>query len=232
MKGFIINIIVFLSTSQVFCQTSKEIELIEFNQSACDKTSDPYRLKSRIISLSHKSDTLQIEIGFAATCCIDYVPKIKFLADTLFFSYDAKDEDGGCFCICCYSFIHKIKGIPSKNIIVKLYEEVIELSDEKYKTFPPTYTIVRGDTVNIKDKYGLKQGTWVNEISFTRYKNDRILSWGRFYENGKVQNEHDLKTDIYREFHPNGKLKMKCNKTPGQGLTNCQQWYESGKEKF
>jgi len=225
-------IISVLFVGQVLGQKTEVVELIEFSQSACDRSSDPYRLKPRIVSLKQLTDTLTIEISFAATCCLDYTPEVKYSADTLYFSYIAKDEGDACSCICCYSFNHKIKGINATDIIVKLYNQVIELSNEKYKTFAPSYSILNGDTINRTDKYNLKQGLWINESKFKKYKDDRIITWGSLYNNGRMQNQYDLKTDTYREYHQNGKLKMKCYGKANSDLTNCQQWYKNGKLKY
>ena len=230
MKVLIGHLIIsVLLAGQVLGQKTKDVELIEFNQSACDKSSDPYRIQPRIISLKHLTDTLLIEIGFAATCCLEYIPKIKYSADTLYFSYLAKDEGDACFCICCYSFKHKIKGIDNTKFIVKLYDQTIKLSSEKYRTFSPTYSIVKGDTINRIDKYNQKQGLWISESNFKKYKDDRIIAWGHLYNDKKIQEEYDSKTDTYREYYPNGRLKLKCNGKAASDYTNCQQWDKNGK---
>jgi hypothetical protein len=231
----LISIVLLLSFGQVIGQKNKAIEVVEFNQSTCDQTLDPYRLKSRIVSLSRKLDTLQIEIAFAATCCLAYLPKIKYQSDTLYFSYEAKNEDEACFCICCYSFSHKVKGITSKNVTVKLFHKVIELSNEKYNTVFPTYIIVHGDTVNAKDKFGLKQGIWLTKNSlnnsFIKYLNDKIQTWGQLYENGKIQDEYDTNSKIYRAFYRNGQLKKECYKNMDGSFRDCKQWSEAGQVK-
>src|SRR5207344_1512589 len=96
MKILIRYFIIILSIGNVFGQETEKIELINYNQSVCDETSDPYRLKPRIISLTHNKDTLDIDIGFATTCCLEYIPQIKYTADTLYINYKIKDESSAC----------------------------------------------------------------------------------------------------------------------------------------
>jgi len=190
-------------------------------------------------------------------CCHEYIPSIKYTSDTLYISYEAKNEGEDCAaCICCYSFIHKIKGITSSNLTVKLYDRVIELSDEKYWTFPPTFVIVKGDTVNRKDKYGLKQGIWIDDdaiqkieadtlapkdyslkrihwaeqsVMFLRYTDERFFTSGRLYLNLKVRDEYNPKTGIRQEFYRNGMIKKECHDAEG-GQQKCRQWERNGRE--
>jgi len=215
VKALIRHLLIILSIGQVFGQKTDSVKVIEYSQSACDRTSDPDRLKPRIISLEHHADTLNIEIGFATTCCLEYIPNVKYSADTLYISYKVKDEGEACMCICCYSFNHKIKGINTPKLTVKLYDQVIELSNEKYWTYEPTFTILNGDTVNRKDKYGLKQWIWITTSdNFIKYKDDRI----------------DKRGKIHREFYGNGKIKKQCYKTSDGEILYCRQWTRSGRE--
>lgn len=229
MKLLIGHLITILFIGQVFGQKTDRVRLVESNQSACDQTSDAYRIKARIVSLEHLNDTLAIEIGFAATCCLEYIPNIKYTADTLYISYSTKGN--ACSCICCYSFSHKLKGVKSSKLTVKLYSEIIELSTEKYRTYSPTYTLIKGDTINLKDKYGLKQGIWTTAgSSFMKYEDDIISQWGHIYNDLKIKDEYDTKTKIFREFHANGKISKECYKTDDGNLIDCRQWRLNGDE--
>lgn len=260
MKTLIAHLIIILSIGQAFGQIPDRVELIEYSQSTCDRTSDPYRLKPRIISIEHNSDTLAIDVGFAATCCLEYLPNIKYVSDTLYISYRAKDEGEACACICCYSFNHKIKGINRTNLTVKLFDRVIELSNEKYWTYEPVFTIIEGDTLNRKDKYGLRQGIWTDpkakfskqiegsykvdkfgnhnrekkkgskySVSFQRYKDDRLDTWGHLYMNLVVKDECDPRTKTTREYYENGQIKKECHETDGKEM-ECRQWKTNGVE--
>ena len=105
--------------------------------------------------------------------------------------------------------------MKSKTFSVKLYDRVIELSTEKYWTYEPTFKIVKGDTVDRKDKYGLKQGIWVtSEDSFQYYVNDTLRKWGK----------------VSRQFYGNGRPRQECYKTKDGELLNCRQWKRNGQE--
>lgn len=164
MRVFTVYIIlILLSVTLLQGQTIEGVELIEFSQSACDRDSNPYRMKPRIISMKQSADTLLLEIGLAATCCLDYLPNIKYLTDTLHLNFGIKNEDEACACWCCYSFNYKMRGIDASGLTVKYSNMIIELSNEKYwANYQPTFIIIEGDTLNRKDKFGFKQGIWTN----------------------------------------------------------------------
>ena len=225
MKILIRYFIIILSIGNLFGQETEKIELINYNQSVCDETSDPYRLKPRIISLKQNKDTLDIDIGFATTCCLEYIPQINYIKDTLYISYKIKDESLACSCICCYSFNHKIKGIISSKLTVKLYDQIIELSDEKYRTYEPTFTLIKNDTLNLTDKYGRKQGVWKTYgENYAKYKDGNIISSVNLFKNMKIKDEFEFTTNLFREYYKNGTLKKECYKTEKLELISCRKW--------
>ncbi|MEO8236563.1 MAG: hypothetical protein ABI576_00545 [Flavobacterium sp.] len=231
MKILFRYFIIILSIGKVSAQKTDKIELINFNQSACDETSDASRIKPRIISFKHYKDTLDIDIGFATTCCLEYIPDIKYSADTLYISYKARDENLACSCNCCYNFNHKIKGIYSSKLTVKLYDQIIELSDEKYRIYKPTFTIIKNDTINLTDKYGQKQGVWTTyRNNYGKYKDDRIVATITLFKNMRIKDEFEFRTRLLREFYKNGKLKKECYKTENLELINCRKWKKNGRE--
>lgn len=170
MRVFTVFISIMLSLELLYAQRVEGVELIEFSQSACDRESNPYRMKPRIISMKQSADTLLLEIGLAATCCLDYLPQIKYLTDTLYLNFDIKNEAEGCACWCCYSFNYKLRGIYASGLTVKYSNMIIELSNEKYwANYQPTFIIIEGDTLNRKDKFGFRQGIWTNpKASFNK----------------------------------------------------------------
>ena len=62
----------------------------------------------------------------------------------------------------------------SKEIFSK---RTIELSDEKYITYPVQFELLNGDTINYTDKYGFKQGKWIENIT----TNELIINREGFY---------------------------------------------------
>lgn len=231
MKKLIPYFIIILSIGNGFGQETEKIELLNYNQSVCDQSSDPYRLKPRIISFQQNKDTLNIDIGFATTCCLEYIPEIKYAKDTLHITYNIKDGSYACSCICCYNFHHEIKGINSSKLTVKLYDEIIELSDEKYKTYEPTFTLIKNDTINLTDKYGQKQGIWnTYGKNYGKYKDNNIIARVNLFKNMKIKEEYEYGTKLFREFYKNGKVKKECYKTEKQELINCRRWKKNGRE--
>ncbi len=230
MKKLLSLILIVLLINNVLGQESNKIELIEFNQSQCDNTSDPYRIKPRIISINHFKDTLDLEIGFAYTCCVELIPNLNYNADTLNITYNVKDGSIECSCICCYSFEHKIKGINSNNVTIKLFNQIIEISNEKYKTYTEEFKIVKKDTVNRKDKYGLKQGIWITTKSnnYMSYKDNNLIKWGELYKKMRIKTEYEGTTNLVREFYKNGQLKKQCKTI--RTTENCRYWKSNGIE--
>lgn len=74
-----------------------------------------------------------------------------------------------------------------------------------------SYNLHFGDTVNVTDNYGLKQGRWVYlgqdkvEQWFKEYKPDQVVEEGSYF-NGK-------KTGTWRRYHINGKLQRELKYT-------------------
>lgn len=238
MKTLFGHLIILLSIGQVFGQKTEGIKLIEYSQSTCDRASDPYRLKPRIISLEHHNDTLTIEVGFAMTCCIEYIPNINYSNDTLYLSYGVKDEGQGCACICCYSFNHKLKGVTSAKLTVKLYNQVIELSNEKYWTYEPVFTIVEGDTLNLKDKYGMRQGIWTDlKAGFSKLKEERhkVDRFGTSKKEWKIGTDFSASYQRYKDDrldkwgHLYKNLVIKDEYDPHTKIT--REYYDSGQIK-
>jgi hypothetical protein len=121
--------------------------------------------------------------------------KAEMKNDTLYVSLERKTEDY-CFCTCCYQSDFKLTGIKNIDVPIKFYNKVIEYSAEKYQTFPPSFKIVKRDTVNYTDKYGLKQGKWWDdEKNYRMYVNNRLSGWGRILPNGDVE-EYNARTKI------------------------------------
>jgi len=164
---------------------------VDFTPSKCDEEADVYRLRTRIINKWFEGDTLMIEIGTKATCCVDFIPNINYKNDTLVLSFEEIGDP--CECICCYQFIYHIVGLNTQAFGIKLQNEEIQLSNEKYLTYPEKFEIINDDTVNYIDKYGLKQGFWIN-------KNDTTASyWKGFAENNHWKYQESI--SYYDSLH-------------------------------
>lgn len=180
--------------------------------------------------MEQSADTLILEIGFANGCCIQFSPKINLEGDTLAISYFALDGQSACACICCYQFSHKIAGLRTDKPIIKLFNKVIEQSDEKYRTYPISYVLRFGDTVNLKDKYGLKQGIWPRSHDrFVIYTDDEIAGTGEFYKGNKIKKEYGLYSKLTREYYKNGALKKEY-RLEGRQQKVIRRWRRNGQQ--
>jgi hypothetical protein len=182
--------------------------------------------------------TLTVEIAATATCCVDFIPKVTLKNGIL--KLDLQETGEECECFCCYEFAFEVEGIKDDKIKIKFRDKDIELSNEKYLTYPIKYKILNGDTINYVNKYGLKQGKWAffgadslmntghvefNDdipVRIVHYHNDKsIKSIESKDENGNYSK--------YVEYFESGRLKKECymtkpNTSYKQGL--CKEWDE------
>lgn len=215
MKKMFLGFAIIIS-NLLYSQINNSPKLVNFIPSECDKETEVYRLRTRIIDKWYNNDTLKIEVGTSATCCVDFVPSIEFKNDTLNLIFIETGE--ACECMCCYQFIYSIIGIGKKNVNIKLNGAAVELSSEKYLTYPIEYEISNSDTINYLDKYGLKQGEWI-------FKSDSSLDYSRafakddnwifqefisYHDSLHVKNvsvNHEYKASSSNHFYENGLLK-------------------------
>lgn len=198
MKRTLISILITLLTFPIFTQN---VELVDFTYSDCDESIDVTRVNTRIVGISYVNDTLQIEVGTVALCCVDFIPSISFRNDTLNLLFE---ETGiPCECECCYQFVYSISGLNNKLIEVELQSKHIELSSDKYYTYPLQYFTYNNDTIGFKDKYGLKQGVFIfkedeENILQIHYTDDIPTKYVRTSKGGEILKEG---TDMFDVFY-------------------------------
>jgi hypothetical protein len=171
---------------------------------------------SRIVSKTVHNDTLDLTIGFSANCCIEIRPAIQYANDTLFLYNKPKEADSMgfleeviCMCDCCFEFKMQISGISDTSFVLLYGSEELKTSSDKYRTFPVRFNIHQGDTINLIDKYGFRQGVW------------RIYNQGT----NTIQKEIFYKTTFYEEdnylwiktYRPNGTLEKYTEVDPKTG---------------
>jgi len=173
--------------------------LVGFTNSACDEELDPYRLRTRIISKEFIGDTLSISIGMVGNCGVDFVPYVDNEQDTILLRVEEigiPDE-----CLCCYELNFRLYGIIDMNASVKFNSKVIISSSEMYKTYPVKYIVFKGDTTGYIDKYGLKQGVYIQEhkgMQIERHiKDDEYVKFKLRDEKGSLVLESAKLTEIY-----------------------------------
>lgn len=246
-------LIIFLFITQLTYGQTSPIKLLGFKYSACDESTLSNRLSTRIARKEIKGDVLTVDIATVATCCVDFKPIVSTKQGILYLDY--KKNGAGCDCDCYYTLTYKIKGISDKDVKIKFQNKDIELSDEKFVTFPITFEILHGDTINIVDQYGFRQGKWT-------YYGDSLMNTGylelvddvpvkliTFYPNKTIKSltsraritRRDFNGkeypdfsnyNYYVEYFESGAKKRECKSTNNaeyfKNGGQCQEWNESG----
>jgi hypothetical protein len=242
----LLTIFCFLTSVSAIGQTS----LFEFRSSTCDQEEDPSRLRTQIIRRELTNNILTVEIASTATCCVDFLPKIEMKNGILFLDFE--ETGNPCECGCCYEFVYRVSGIKNKDVEIIFRKEKIETSTEKYLTFPIQFQISKGDTVNLKDRYGLRQGKWLHQsdsLAYFIYSDDRPIRFVRLYSNKLIKSERISEKVKFRsddkdyfthgdfnrlvEYYENGKKKKECYNDKAGWMNNyekgrCKEWNEKG----
>lgn len=164
IRSICILIIIFSQTlvchsQENLSEKAQSVELINWKAETCDHTFDPYRLKNRVTRLESRDGITYITVNFSETCCADFSPAIEFRENNLMLlSYPG---DLYCFCICCFSISYEISGLPDKDFNIYFNDGKIELSDEHYATVEPTFELHKGKKINQTNKYGFREGLWI-----------------------------------------------------------------------
>lgn len=233
-------ILLYVPSYQLVAQTPQLVKLLSFENTVCDMNSDPQRLRNRIIRKSIKQDTLTIEIGAKAICCANFQPIFSFENGVLNLGIQPTGEF--CHCDCCYTFIYTIIGLPKNEFSIKFRGKDIEMSDEKYLTFPVKFDVIKGDTVNLFDKYGIRQGLHLRFDEKGRiygalvYKDDKAISGSsmiKYYQNEKKQSERKFSDSSYTDitYYENGIIKSECTVkylASGKSLEFCNEYDTNG----
>ena len=250
----LIILIVILSFTQITAQDLTP-KLVSFQPSNCNSEDAPSRLRQRIISTEYNNGNLLIEVAVVANCFIEHtIGKINVINDKLFLFYYKEEKettttvDGDTVvtiltiqadCECCFSFTYFIEGVNKEFNFYALNYEEIKHDDEKYKTYPIQFEINEdSDTINFIDKYGLKQGIWIDKeyVKNPKYKlfyvDDKIQSGLKplYYKNGMLRGEiywKDFKIIKGIHFYESGYIKRVCKTTHE---TNCVDFKESDKK--
>ena len=164
-------LIIFLLTTQLTHGQIDQIKLLDFKSSTCDEPTLLSRLRTRIVKKEIKGDVLTVDIATVETCCVTFEPIVSTNEGILYL--DVRETGAECECDCYYFLTYKIKGIKDKDVRIKFHDKDIDLSDEKFETFPIRFKILNGDTINVVDKYGFRQGKWT-------YLSDSLMSTGYF----------------------------------------------------
>lgn len=221
-----------------------KVQLLGFSASDCDDgVKNANMLRTRIIEKKISGDVLHVKIGTKETCCLGFKGVVKYYsnsnggADTLYLGLKSFGEP--CECDCYYELVYKIKVVRSPNLEIKFKGNPIETTHEKYKTYPVRYKLLGNDTINLVDKYGLRQGIWIfDSTKITRYfsfLNDIWIRQVYLFDSGKIRKEQRKEFGNWNyqvEYFESGEKKFECyNDRPGESFRqgSCKGWDVDGK---
>jgi hypothetical protein len=152
--------------------------------------------------------------------------------DTLILQYDYKTVTSVEFgdtvevffitmCDCPLKFHFEISNLPKKKYLIKLNDELLSYSINRFVQFPVKYDIKGVDTINYSDRYGLRQGFWIDidtiyMIKFEGFYKDDDLTNGiryRFRNDSTVEYKETFYSSdsvLIEQFDINGKLIKSC----------------------
>lgn len=178
----VLNAFVLLLIGLNVYQTNAQIQLIGYTPSKCNESIPAYLVQNRVISKTISNDTFNLHIGFSENCCIEFDPLAHYKNDTLFIAPYKKPPSILCDCNCCYELVLHFSGITDTSLHVSYRNEVLPVTQHPYPTQPISFEIFEGDTVNMRNIYGFKEGEWILFYDSTN------LVKTRAYHDGKASN--------------------------------------------
>jgi len=218
---YILFLVIFTSTFSY----SQKIRIIDYTLSECEDNNQ-CTVQPRIIYESYINDTLEVAFNIIENCEGIYDLKTEYRNDTLFINYESGRFDTTYFkdgqevfeisvgeCDCCFEFTLKLKNKKPSNYI--LDGKTMYLFENKYKLFDIYYKVVNGDTINLIDKYGRKQGKWYSQNTnlFKSYRiwKDNIPIYyisEDYYNTGEIRSKQITELrDRYIEYFKDGSIK-------------------------
>ena len=234
MKTLFIRFPVFISVClfmvhSVYGQSSK-IEIVDYYTAPCGVTTNPNNLQDHLVSEILYGDTLQVIIQTSGNCGGIKYPIAKIINDTLWLTYNNSGatieeitEGDSTYtvisvpeCDCCFEHVFLIKGICSVPNGVYIprgrmsdphyYNRCHNISYKRgYSCLGDCFEIINSDTVNLVDKFGLKQGLWIRVPKSSNEEEYITIELEPEEEEGFI-NEEPLK-DSYKCFFVNDEIK-------------------------
>lgn len=176
---------------------SKEVKLIRAVNDACDQSFDARRLKTRLSSIMYTDSTTIFTVQFADNCCAPFKPAITFEKGKLTLLPYRELGRELCTCHCCIAIRYEIAGLSGKTYKVYFKEKEVQLLGNYYDTVKPTFLLYKGTRLNRTNKYGFKEGTWIE-----------------FYQDGreKVVRQYDGESEFFEDrprwskgYYPSGR---------------------------
>jgi hypothetical protein len=237
-------IVLIVIPTAVLAQT--KIKVVGFSSTECNDGAALYNLlRTRIIEKKFIGGVFEIKIATPETCCLSFKPVVKYYSsgsnhgsDTLYLGYRTSDE--ACDCVCYYELTYRLQGLEKDNFNIRFKGESIEISDEKYKTYPIQFKLMGKDTVNFVDRYGMRQGLWsFDSLSISEYyvyENGIPMKRVVLFPNGATRIESTREHhnwNRYIEYYETGQKKMECfNSQVGESYKQkdgrCKEWDING----
>ncbi len=227
--------------ARVLLQAQEPVRVISFDVSECIPETLMENIRTRIVERTFVNQILTVKLGLMETCCVTFTPSINYLGksnslDTLNLDYRSGADE--CECNCYYEFTYKIKGVRNANVSILFKGKLVELSKEKYLTFPVKYRLLGRDTVNFVDKYGMRQGLWTFDTvkirKYNFFKDDVNIKEIVLFDNGKVHKAMKREFgnwNYFIEYFESGVTKVECyNDEVGGSYKEgrCKEWSEKG----
>jgi antitoxin component YwqK of YwqJK toxin-antitoxin module len=210
------------------------------------------RIYDRIISQEYANNILKLRFGKLSNCAGISNPNSFFSRDTLKIIFDDfvtridTMEDGSIveshdivMCDCYFESDYVISDLPKEPLTILVNGTEIQ-NHPKYKTYPVTFEVLDGDTINYIDKYGLEQGKWIVDIPNGGYirgfqKDGKYITrdYKSYYDNNQLKGEYVLDSigrGFGRQFYSNGNLMSVHTKT-GVDKEVLIYYYENGNVK-
>jgi len=203
MKALFIYLLLLLPCSRGFCQNrelikDKKVTLTKWSAEPCDNTYDPDLLKTRITSIQYYDSNIVYIVNFADNCCSEFNPKIKFYNNKLILLPYEDYSGSHCTCDCCFTLKYEIAGLTGKTYQVYFKGTPIKLSEDYYAVISPSYRLYKKRKINYLNKYGFREGIW---IEF--YKNGREKSIREYPATSLFRDSYPIWT---KKYFPSGKL--------------------------
>jgi hypothetical protein len=227
-------------------------ELINFNSEGCDNlpAEGINRLADRIKTIENLEDSVKVIIAKKETCCLKFLVDIQVKQnDTINLLYETHGLPCKCRCLFDLTYTVKIPGNNLGNLNFQINGKSINLSNEKYRTYPTEFELFQGDTINRIDKYGMRQGYWLVKDSLNRIKIEGIYSNKKedFYDHSETigltgkrvlsyhSNTNQVRSEtimnngheyyLLRRYNQEGKIIQECLNDEKKGIwMNCKEY--------
>lgn len=226
------------SLIEIQTENKTPVVLHRFIPSTCNGDLDPYQLKDRIVSKEIKNDSLYLTVAFAENCCLEIDPLITFDNSVLNIELSKGTQQYVCDCNCCYELTLVLTGLDKTEFLTTLQGDTIELSNEPYPTYPISFELYQGDTINLMNKYGEPQGLWLTFDDSTGQLTKKTFYSGQVLLRDKIDwmEKYDIKGEKIVQTsgdttwrYKNGVLN---ERTIGRGWgKNIVKYYSNGRQK-